>query len=230
MARRANAQYNLASPDSLAVWVANSARFKMYDRFVEEFRPTPSDKVLDIGVTSDRSYASSNYFEAMYPYKEQVTATGIDDASYLEELYPGMTFMMADALELPFADRSFDYVHSSAVLEHVGSFDNQRRMIHECSRVARKGLFLTTPNRWFPIEFHTQLPLLHWLPKSVFRSVLNRLGQVELAKEENLNLMSPAELHAATEGQANWRYRVKTARLLGMSSNLLLVASPLENW
>ena len=27
-------------------------------------------------------------------------------------------------------------------------------------------MFLTTPNRWFPIELHTRLPLVHWLPRS----------------------------------------------------------------
>ena len=27
-------------------------------------------------------------------------------------------------------------------------------------------MFLTTPNRWFPIEVHTRLPLVHWLPNA----------------------------------------------------------------
>jgi hypothetical protein len=47
-------------------------------------------------------------------------------------------------------------------------------MVAECARVARKGFCLTTPNRWFPVEFHTQLPLLHWLPKAWFRLILEK--------------------------------------------------------
>jgi len=31
-------------------------------------------------------------------------------------------------------------------------------------RVGRAG-FVTTPNRWFPIETHCKLPVLHWLPR-----------------------------------------------------------------
>ena len=89
-------------------------------------------------------------------------------ARFLEQMYPGVRFLIADALNLPFSDGSFDYVHSSAVLEHVGSAANQKRMVAECLRVARKGVCLTTPNRWFPVEFHTQLPLVHWLPKPAF--------------------------------------------------------------
>ena len=86
-------------------------------------------------------------------------------------------------LDLPFEDRSMDYVHSSAVWEHVGNSENQQQMLDECLRVARKGVFLTTPNRWFPIEFHTQIPLLHWLPRNVFRSFLRGTRYAELADE-----------------------------------------------
>ncbi|MEP9386213.1 class I SAM-dependent methyltransferase [Mesorhizobium sp. KR9-304] len=163
--RTANAQYNRANPDSVAISIATEVRADMYRMATTRFPFTKSDLVLDVGVTSDRSYASSNYFEQFYPWKNKIVAAGIDDARFLEELHPGVRFVHADALDLPFEDASFDYVHSSAVLEHVGSFENQRRMIAECARVARKGICLTTPNRWFPVEFHTQLPLLHWLPK-----------------------------------------------------------------
>ena len=34
----------------------------------------------------------------------------------------------------------------------------------EALRVAPRA-FVTTPNRWFPIEVHTRLPLVHWLPE-----------------------------------------------------------------
>ena len=28
-----------------------------------------------------------------------------------------------------------------------------------------KKKFITTPNRFYPIEFHTKLPLIHWIQK-----------------------------------------------------------------
>ena len=138
-------------------------------RFLRSTAVASHETILDVGVTSDQSYSSSNYLEAWYPAKGQITAAGIDDASFLETLYPGLTFVQANGLDLPFHDGSFDVVHSSAVLEHVGSFENQIRLIAECARVTRRALFLTTPSRWFPVEFHTVLPLVHWLPKPAFR-------------------------------------------------------------
>ena len=38
-----------------------------------EFAPLPSETILDVGVTSDQSYTSSNYLEALYPRKNRIT-------------------------------------------------------------------------------------------------------------------------------------------------------------
>ena len=212
-----NAQLNFAKPDSLAVRVASRVRGEMFSMFMEAFSPTASERVLDIGVTSDQTYSSSNYFENLYPYKDRIVAAGLQDAAFLETLHPGVRYVQADALELPFADRTFDLVHSSAVLEHVGSAANQARMISECLRVARRGICLTTPNRWFPVEFHTQLPLLHWLPKPVFRYLLARLGFGALAEEANLNLMTAGELERMTASIEGWQFRIAFAYLWGLA-------------
>lgn len=76
----------------------------------------------------------------------------------------GLATVRGDARALPFADNSFDYVVSNAVIEHVGGRDGARRLLLEADRVARRGWIHTTPNRRFPIEVHTGVPLLHWLP------------------------------------------------------------------
>jgi ubiquinone/menaquinone biosynthesis C-methylase UbiE len=222
MPQKPNAQYNVAAPDSLPVKLATHQRRKMFARFLAATGVAPGETVLDIGVTSDRSYAASNYLEAWYPHKHMVTATGIDDASFLCSQYPGLQFVRADGLRLPFRDQSFDVVHSSAVLEHVGSFARQCAFVAECCRVARRAVFITTPNRWFPIEFHTVLPLVHWLPKATFRALMRRNGRSFFAEEANLNLMSAPELHRAAEGCAGFEHQVGSVSLGGWPSNLLL--------
>jgi len=197
----------------------------MYEIFLEATQVSPKDTILDVGVTSDQTYSSSNYLERWYPYKDRITAAGIDDASFLEQLYPGVRFVHANGLDLPFEDGAFDVVHSSAVLEHVGSFENQVRFIAECARVARKAIFLTTPNRWFPVEFHTVLPLVHWLPKPAFRALMRKTGREFFANEENLNLMTASELALAAQqagGGSRFTVQVASAALLGWPSNLLL--------
>lgn len=224
MLKKPNAQYSLAQPESLAVQIAARVRSRMFALFMSKFRPSELDEVLDLGVTTDQSFASSNYFEALYPYKNKITAGGLTDASFLEKVYPGVRFKLANALDLPFSSDSFDYVHSSAVLEHVGSSKNQARMISECLRVARKGICLTTPNPWFPIEFHTQLPLVHWLPKSWFRRFLVLIGQPDLAMEANLNLVTEYELRRMLIHHSDWSFDFSSARLFGWKSNIVLFA------
>ena len=89
--------------------------------------------------------------------------------------YPGIEYIKIFAGKpLPFKDREFDIIYSNAVLEHVGSPDARRHFIEEALRVARKA-FITVPNRWFPIDPHTGIPLLHF-NKHLYRSALKPLG------------------------------------------------------
>lgn len=88
----------------------------------------------------------------------------------------GCPYSSGDARDLAFPDKSFDYVYSNAVIEHVGGPEGARKMLAESMRVARKGAFHTTPNRWFPIETHTQLPVVHWLPRRQQNWVMDRAG------------------------------------------------------
>lgn len=216
--------YILFKPGSLSARVAAYQRDKMYEAFLAATAATVDDTVLDVGATGDREQTISNFFEARYPHKARVTAAGIDDASFLEQQYPGMAYVQADGRNLPFEDMAFDFVHSSAVIEHVGSRDMQYRFLGELWRVARKGIFVTTPNRWFPVEFHSALPLLHWLPQPMFRRALTMLGREFFAAEENLNLLSARELARLATAIGIERFHIGTVALLGWPTNLLLCA------
>ena len=50
---------------------------------------------------------------------------------------------------------------------------------------------MTTPNRWFPVEVHTRLPLVHWLPESLSHRAYD-LARKPWAKENHL--LGPREL------------------------------------
>ncbi|MGA3046151.1 MAG: methyltransferase domain-containing protein [Terracidiphilus sp.] len=219
-----NAQYNLAKPDSIPIQIAGYQRRRMFEVFLSTTGIQDQDTVLDLGVTSDQTYRHSNYFESWYPYKSRITACGVDDGSFLEQMYPGLRFVFADGCDLPFADRQFDYVHSSAVLEHVGSRQRQAAFLREAWRVARKGIFITTPNRWFPIEFHTLIPLVHWLPPELFRKLCQRWGLEFFATEDNLNLISASQLSRVAEAAGVGNAKVESLTLGGWPSNLILSA------
>ncbi|HKD25689.1 MAG TPA: methyltransferase, partial [Xanthobacteraceae bacterium] len=108
------------------------------------------------------------------------------------------------------------------VIEHVGSWARQCAFVAECCRVARRAVFITTPNRWFPVEFHTVLPVVHWLPKEVFRAVMRRTGRGFFADERNLNLMTAPVLSRAAAANQAFTHQVSSVTLGGWPSNLLL--------
>lgn len=186
------------------------------------YSASPSQTVLDVGVTCDRR-EDCNFFEQWYPFLHQITAVGMEDAAFLEQDYPGLKFVQADGLNLPFADRSFDLAVSFAVIEHVGDRSHQAAFVRELLRVG-KVCCITTPNRWHPIEFHTVLPLVHWLPPIWFRRILRWLGMSFWAEEKNLNLLTEADLLALVP--AGYRVKIDRFRLLGFVSNLLIYIEP----
>lgn len=219
-----NAQYNVAAPDSLPVKIAAFQRKKMFAAFIAAFGIDGRHTILDVGATSDRSYDHSNYLVAWHPHKARLTTVGLDDARFLETAYPGVRFLKADGRALPFPDRAFDFVHASAVLEHVGGTDRQAQFLKELWRVAARGLFVTTPNRWFPVEFHTVLPLIHWLPRGVFRRLLRMTGKSFFADEGNLNLLGAGDLSYLAGAAGMDNFIVDSVALAGWPTNLLLIA------
>lgn len=194
------------------------ARRAMFDEFLRATGARPGQRVLDVGVTPDTTLPDSNAFVRFWPTKDTLTVTSIEDASNLEREFPGIRFVQTPGPTLPFADDEFDVAHSSAVLEHVGDRDRQRAFVHEVCRVA-KVVFLTTPNRWFPLELHTFLPLAHWLPQDRHQQVLRAVGLRFWAETDNLNLLSEATLRSLFPESA--RITIHRHRLLGLTSNLV---------
>jgi hypothetical protein len=176
-----------------AARVSTWSRERKLRLFLELYRPGPATSVVDVGVT-DAAFgggSSDNFFEALYPWPERITAVGHTGLDRFAAAFPQVRVVRADGRELPFGDDEFDLGFSNAVLEHVGGGrGGQRRFVEELCRVARR-VFLTTPNRWFPVDPHTLLPFVHWLPDGPprqrvlrargFDDVLVPLGPKELA-------------------------------------------------
>ncbi len=208
---------NQPNPGNFVSRLSLKVRQKMFYKLMEVTQANSMTKVLDVGVTVDKR-DESNFFEKMYPYPGNITAVGLEDASFLTDKFKGLTFIKADGLKLPFADNSFDLVTSFAVIEHVGCHQNQEKYVTELCRVG-KSCFISTPNRWYPIEVHTVLPLIHWLPAIVHRKILKIIGMPFYSEERNLNLLDEKILlNFFPENMAVNPYHY---RLFGIVSNLL---------
>ena len=64
--------------------------------------------------------------------------------------------------------------------------------VGELCRVARR-VFITVPNKFFPVEHHTALPLAHYQPHT-FKMACRLTGQDDWANDENLILMTRKRL------------------------------------
>jgi hypothetical protein len=103
--------------------------------------------------------------------------------------------IVADGRNLPFGDGSFEWVFSNAVIEHVGGWSAQQRFANEVRRVASHGYFVTTPNRFFPVEPHAMLPFYQFLPQAAQRKVAS-YSPGYLRKYEEIHLLSSRQMKA----------------------------------
>lgn len=180
--------YQVATPGSLAERLVVTARDAIYRDFVRLTQPAPASTILDVGV-SDVVGEAANVLERKYPHLDRVTAVGLGAAHEFQAAFPLVAYrQIAPGEPLPFADRSFDIATSNAVLEHVGSPQAQAFLVAELARVARVA-FISVPHRFFPVEHHTAIPVLHWTDAS-FAAACAVLGKREWAQPAQLILMT----------------------------------------
>ena len=170
--------------------------------FLDELQPTPETTVLDVGADElafgeGDGCGTLNFFEEHYPWPERITALGLHDGEAFRARYPAIPYVQGDACDLPFEDGAFDIVFSNAVIEHVGGRQHQRKLVSEALRVGRRA-FITTPNRRFPFEVHTRLPLVHWLPDTLAHRAYRAAGK---SWATDLHLLSRRSLESLFPGR-----------------------------
>lgn len=181
--------------------------------------PTERDRILDVGV-GDGEGRNINYLEEWYPWRRRISAVALEDLPRFRAQYPEIELHVGDGRKLPFPERSFDIYFSNAVIEHVGTTEQQRAFVHEACRVAER-VFFSTPNRWFPMEPHTMIPLAHWLPMGMRNAIYRALGRAYWASEEALHLMGPSQIRDCVP--PGWKMEVHRQRLLGWTVNFNIV-------
>ena len=112
-------------------------------RFVLSFAERHAVRsVLLVGVSEYNHPTRISSKNALIDAGLDVLPTGISTAVTGWDRY-----VVADARALPFLDGAFDLVISNAVIEHVGTIEDQQRLISEHSRVGRHDAEQMVPNR-----------------------------------------------------------------------------------
>ncbi|MCP6757350.1 MAG: methyltransferase domain-containing protein [Fischerella sp. CENA71] len=197
---------------SLAYKISGWNRRRKWQLFLNAIQPTAETTILDCGFSDKEFSQTDNFLEKNYPYPDQITALSTDKSQEFKARYPQIKTIVYDGKIFPFPDQSFDVCWSNAVLEHVGNQERQILFLKEINRVA-KVAFITTPNRYFPIEVHTRTPLLHFLPKTVFDRYLHFTGNA-WASGDYMYLLSLRDLHRLLHAAEISQYTIIKNRLL----------------
>jgi SAM-dependent methyltransferase len=149
------------------------ARSKRGRIFRDYLRPTEQDRILDLGG------ATGAHLAGIVPFRRNVHVADIspDALADAEREFGFKGVLLDETGRVPFPDSYFDIVFCSSVIEHVTvdkeavdsyqatdqfvreAFKRQREFAKEIQRIGRR-YFVQTPNKYFPIESHTWLPVI----------------------------------------------------------------------
>lgn len=206
---------------SLAQKISKFNRERKYQKFLSIFNPNSATTILDVGFTDTEFNSTDNFLEKQYRYPENITALGINKPRNFCRRYPKIKVVIYNGKDFPFRNDEFDICWSNAVLEHVGDSEAQAYFLKEIKRVA-KTTFITTPNKYFPIEIHTRTPILHFLPKRILDCYLTIIGK-KWATKNYMNLLSLKGITNLLSHARIHKYRILKNKFLFFTLDFVIV-------
>ncbi len=195
------------------VWkFSRFARGKRAAIFRDHFEISKDTKLLDLG--SENGQNVFNLLSGCDYDPKNIFIADIDPDA-LEQGHEDFGFskvLIAENEPLPFPDKFFDIVFCSSVIEHVTipksqlwnvrsgrefrqrSLERQKEFAGEIARLGH-GYFVQTPAKSFPIESHTWLPLMGYLPRRLFLPILSVTNRVWIkSAPPDFNLLTKSDM------------------------------------
>ncbi len=198
-------------------WAANSDRIRRgreerYRTFMVLCDVRPGERILDIG---------AGHGAALERFNSENPILAVDLVPPVASGWlgtPNVEVAQADGTNLPYGDREFPVAFSNSVIEHVPK-ELQAAFAAEVSRVADR-YYVQTPNKWFPIEPHYQLPFVQFLPERVMKALNRRFsfGWREKGRWEPIRLLDAGELRRLFP-----EAEIHRERLFGLTKSLMVV-------
>ena len=196
----------VSTSDTVVGW-----RERRYRLFLELCAVRDDERILDVGAGTGGGLERFNE-------RNPIVAVDLEGRreGWLDR--PNVTVEQGDGTKLRYADRAFPVAYSNSVIEHVPR-ELQQAFADEVRRVADR-YFVQTPNRWFPVEPHYQVPLFQFLPRRVRRALNARftLGFQPKGHWEEITLLSARDLRRLFPDAEIHRERV-----LGLTKSLMAV-------
>jgi SAM-dependent methyltransferase len=163
--------------------VRTTSRLRRSALFRSLFELGPQTRVLDLGGSNGAHIHSLLAGTAVRPENVYVADVDAQAVRLAASRFGFVPVTLTGEADLPFDDGYFDVVLCSSVLEHVTipseeiwrerstarfrqrARARQQRFAREIERVSRE-YFVQVPNRWFPLETHTWLPFVGYMPRS----------------------------------------------------------------
>lgn len=162
-------------------------------------------RILDLGGT--REFWEQSGVELQGDF--EITLVNLDAMEWEAGVFRSMR---GDATDLSSLQREdYDVIFSNSVIEHLFTFEMQKRMADE---IRRLGLpyWVQTPNYWFPYEPHFCSMGWQYLPRSTrIQRVMNRRGvdqAIAARVVDEHRLMTASELAALFPGARLIKERV----------------------
>ena len=210
--------------------IINKKRVEMISLVKKHIKISQIKDLLDIGTTEDSSAGSSNIFCKMLnkiKIHKSISNQKITNKRFKFCIKKSITTKFSKETIKTFKS---DLVVSSATIEHVGSLKNQITKVGNMISLSKEYVVISTPNRFYPIELHTKLPLIHWLPKTIFRKILLLLNMKYFADEKNMNLLSKNDLKKILNiFSRKIDYKIYNIYFLGFVSNFLIICKIKKN-
>jgi SAM-dependent methyltransferase len=197
---------------------SQKARGKRAEVFRQLFTVGPDTKLLDLGSEVGEHIAKLVADTAIIPANVYIADIDADAVAEGARRFGFTPVVINESGRLPFPDGYFDVVHCSSVVEHVTipkadiwslrsgrefrrrSEEAQAKFAQEIKRVGRQ-YYVQTPDKWFPVESHSWLPFVGWLPRRVLIPVLRLTNSFWVKKTSpDWHLLDARELSGLFEG------------------------------
>jgi SAM-dependent methyltransferase len=218
---------------------SSQARKRRAALFRTRFELTENTRILDLGAEGGANIHAVLHGTKVRPENVYIADLAGRKVEEGKRRYGYVPVVVEESGPLPFPDAFFDIVFCSSVIEHVTvpkkrvwkeystqrfraeSLQNQKAFAAEIRRLGKQ-YFVQTPYRYFPIEAHSWLPFVAWLPRWLLLPVLRLAHFVWVTQPvPDWYLLDRRELAELFGKEA----RILEEKFLGLTKSLMAVKS-----